>query len=236
MLRTDAESHKLGKHAGVIGVFQSLRQQEAPSAVHALIVDDHSIVAQALSNLFKLRFDVDCTLALSTSSAITLAKQQPFNIALLDLELSDGNGLEVAEVLAVEQPDCAILIVSGHADTLYCPRNLKPRIRAVINKSQAFAELETVLQGFIKTHPADLHKGDHLTDLTSREADVYRLLGEGMSCKQISAALNLTVRTVETHRKHIASKLGSSGAELVHKATLDQLRRRLDDDLKTSTS
>lgn len=194
-------------------------------APQILIVDDHTIVAQALASLVELRFGLQATLASSTSTALELARRHRFAMALLDLELADGHGLTVAETLSREQPDCALIVVSGHVDHLYCPPQLRRRLTAVIDKAEAFHDLSTVLEGVLKQATAGSR--EFLGSLTPREADVYRLMGAGLSCKEIAADLELTVRTVETHRKHIASKLGISGAALVHRATLDELGQRL---------
>lgn len=191
-------------------------------------MDDHAIVAQALANLLQLRFGLQTSLAGTASEALDLARRQSFAVALLDLELADGHGLAVAEALSREQPHCALIVVSGHVDHLYCPAELRRRLTAVINKTEAFHELSAVLSTVLKQLPGTAGQRESLSSLTAREADVYRLMGKGLSCKQIAADLGLTVRTVETHRKHIACKLGSSGAELVHRATLDQLSQSLE--------
>lgn len=190
-------------------------------------MDDHTIVAQALANLMQLRFGLLSTVAGTASVALELARKQRFAVALLDLELADGHGLAVAETLSREQPHCALIVVSGHVDHLYCPADLRRRLTAVINKAEAFDELSAVVSTVLTQLPGTAGLRGSTSSLTGREADVYRLMGAGLSCKQIAAELGLTVRTVETHRKHIASKLGASGAELVHRATLDQLSQSL---------
>ena len=186
-----------------------------------LIVDDHTVVAEAIANLLRLQLGLEPSWVTSAQAAMALAGQQRFSAAILDLELSDGHGLEVAEALSREQPHCLLIVVSAHASSFYCPHAMRHRLTAVIDKRQAFKDLTAVLAPLLTRLPG----GSTSDPLTEREQDVYRLIGHGLSCKQIANALGLAVRTVETHRKHIASKLGASGAELVHRATLDQERQ-----------
>ena len=191
-----------------------------------LIVDDHAVFAESLGNLLRLCFKVEPVIATCLTAAQRIAQEQLFALAILDVELKGSSGLEVADFLSRHQPQCQLILLSGHLDTLFCPDSLRRRLRAMIDKGQAFNHLQTVLTPLLSGQTNSSNAA--LSSLTEREQDVYALMGRGLSCKQIATTLNLAVRTVETHRKHIASKLGASGAELTHRATLDAQRQRID--------
>lgn len=145
------------------------------------------------------------------------------DLLLLDLALPDGHGMEVADALASLRPDARTIIVSGEADTFRCPPGSKPFIHSVVDKTRAFA----VLRGEIADLRAKWAGADECgggTDaLSPRELEIFRLIGRGMSNKEIASAAFISCQTVETHRKNIAAKLGISARELMRRACLHDL-------------
>ena len=181
--------------------------------------------AQVLANLLSTHFGFAIAgLATSLSQAQALISQHRPELVILDLELGDGSGLDLLHTLQQRNdPDTSVIVLSGHVSTFVCPDPLRPLIAAVVDKSQAFDAIVTVIQHVVQQRGQDLAlqtPATLLSRLTARERDVFSLLGDGMSSKQIAAALKLSIRTVETHRKHIVSKAGVSGAELMRLATL----------------
>ena len=134
---------------------------------------------------------------------------------ILDLSLPDGDGLAVAEELVERNPEAQVVVLSGQASSFICPSHLQSRMRGVVDKTAAFSSLRKVLEGCLQassTTPTE--------SLTPRQRQIYGLIGQGLSNKEIAKATGLATATVETHRKAIAQKLGLSGAELIRQAAL----------------
>lgn len=180
--------------------------------------------AQVLENLISAQFGLPTAgLATSLGQAKTLLELHQPDLLILDLELGDGSGLDLLNNLHNQPNRPSVIVVSGHVSTFYCPEHLHPLIAGVVDKSQAFEAIVAVIRQLLTTRGVTLPPSapaSVLDRLTARERDVFDLLGTGLTSKQISTTLNLSVRTVETHRKHIAAKAGASGAELMRLATL----------------
>lgn len=180
--------------------------------------------AQVLANLISAQFGFQIAgLATSLGQASALLEQQQPDLLILDLELGDGSGLALLDTLLHQPKNPSVIVVSGYVSTFYCPEHLHALIAGVVDKSQAFEAIVAVIRQLLSQRgvalPASVPAAVH-SRLTNRERDVFDLLGTGLTSKQIATSLNLSVRTVETHRKHIATKAGVSGAELMRLATL----------------
>ena len=182
-------------------------------ALRCLIVEDQLMFLQLLRSMLEaLPGLVICGTATSQAEAIALCSgREPPDLLLLDLALPDGDGLAVAEALLQRQPAAQVIVLSGQASSFICPAHLQPSIRGVVDKTAAFSQLQAVLQRCLPQQPEAL---------TPRQQQIYGLIGQGLSNKEIARAAELSVATVETHRKAIAQKLRVSGAELVRQASL----------------
>jgi DNA-binding NarL/FixJ family response regulator len=152
--------------------------------------------------------------AVATTQAEALALcsgDAPPDLLILDLALPDGDGLVVAEVLAETNPKAKVVVLSGQASSFVCPAALLPWIVGVVDKTAAFSQLQRVLE------PCLPSVGE---PLTPRQREIYGLIGQGLTNKEIARSTSLSIATVETHRKAIAQKLGMSGSELVRHASL----------------
>lgn len=180
--------------------------------------------AQALANLVSSQFGFQVIrLATSLAEASLAIEQHQPDLVILDLELGDGSGMALLEAVLAQRHGANVIVVSGHVSTFFCPEHLRPLIAGVVDKSQAFEEVVRVIHQVVVERGADLPDNAPASvhaRLTTRERDVFALLGSGLSSRQIADSLKLSVRTVETHRKHIAAKTGTSGAELMRLATL----------------
>ena len=184
-----------------------------PSPLRCLIVEDQLMFLQLLRSMLEALPGLD-VYATATSQAEALALcsgETPPDLLVLDLALPDGDGLAVAEALQQRQPAAQVVVLSGQASSFICPAHLQPLIRGVVDKTAAFSQLQRVLQRCLPHAP---------DPLTPRQQQIYRLIGQGLSNKEIARSADLSIATVETHRKAIAQKLGVSGAELVHQASL----------------
>lgn len=183
------------------------------SPLRCLIVEDQLMFLQLLRSMLEAMpgLEVFAT-ATSQHEALALCSgDNPPDLLVLDLALPDGDGLAVAEALYRRRPTAQVVVLSGQASSFICPPHLQASIRGVVDKTAAFNQLHHVLEQCLP-HPSE--------PLTPRQREIYGLIGRGLSNKEIARAAQLSIATVETHRKAIAQKLGLSGAELVRQASL----------------
>lgn len=137
-------------------------------------------------------------------------------ILILDLLLPDGSGLDVAEALLALEPSAQVIVLTAEVHRMQCSRHLHQAITAVLDKTEALDRLHEQVKALIPVTDASTDSGVHrLDDLTLREIEVLQLIGEGLSCKEISQRLTISLATAQTHRKNIIAKLGMKGGELV---------------------
>lgn len=178
-----------------------------------------------------------CGEAATVSEAMAAVALQKPDLVILDLRLRGGDGLDLIKTLLALYPDLRILILSQYEAPMYAERALRAGALGYVVKEQAAEEIlgaiRTVLAGevyltrgmaalllhkFVGT-PKSPNRGgtDQLTD---RELHVLHLLGAGLSTREIAGELNLSFKTIETHRENIKRKLGlQNAAALVHYAT-----------------
>jgi len=182
--------------------------------LNCLVVEDQTILLDLLASVVGSFAEIlnvykaDCI-----RQALEHSKSQALDIAILDLALPDGEGSALGEHLLQHHPAIKLIILSGSAQQFICPTSLEAAIYGVIDKTDAFEALRHCLNSIIQP----VHQ-----QLTGRQQQVYALLGEGKSTKEIAVILGSSPATVETHRKAIAQRLHLSGAELIHAATLNQ--------------
>jgi len=182
-------------------------------ALQCLIVEDQVMFLQLLRSMLEALPGLEVR-AVATTQAEALALcsgDQPPDLLILDLALPDGDGLVVAEALTETNPNAKVVVLSGQASSFICPAALQPWIVGVVDKTAAFAQLHNVLERCLPS------TGE---PLTPRQREIFRLIGQGLTNKEIARSTSLSIATVETHRKAIAQKLGMSGAELVRHASL----------------
>jgi DNA-binding NarL/FixJ family response regulator len=184
-----------------------------PEPLRCLVVEDQLMFSQLLCTLVDAIPGIQ-VIGTATSQAEGLEQctaQPPPDLLLLDLALPDGPGLAIADALLAHHPTAKVVVLSGEAASFICPSRLQSAMAGVVDKTAAFSQLQVVLQNCLKRPPQAL---------TARQQQIYALIGKGMSNKEIAHTTNLAITTVETHRKAIAQKLGTSGAELVRQASL----------------
>ena len=184
-----------------------------PRVLRCLIVEDQVMFLQLLRSMLEaipgLRVVASAT---TQADAIAFCRSaDPPDLVILDLALPDGDGLAVAEALADHHPNPQVVVLSGQASSFVCPAALQPLIAGVVDKTSAFHQLTSVLERCLP---------QSAEPLTPRQQEIYGLIGQGLTNKEIAKTTNLSIATVETHRKAIAQKLGVSGAELVRQASL----------------
>ena len=192
-----------------------------------LIADDHTIVAEGLVKLLSRRFDVVATVADGTALVEAAERFRP-DIIIADLEMPSLSGLEALERLKKRGVASKFVILTMHREASVAARAMRAGASAFLLKHSAGNELidaiDEVLDGRTYLSPAvtkdilaalDEGRGDEI-ELTRRQRDVLRLIVEGRRMKEIAAILDLSARTVETHKYEMMRVLGvQSTAELV---------------------
>ena len=201
-----------------------------------LIVDDHAMVRMGLEELIVNERDLEvCALASSSAEALeALAREQP-DLVIVDLSLPDQNGLELIKQIAAREGAPWMLVHSMHSERLFAHRALKAGARGFVSKEadadEIIAAIRKVLAGEIylreeiSQHLLQVTAGDPAREagvegLSDRELEVLGLLGKALTTREIAERLNLSVKTIESHRESIKSKLGPRNKnELIRRAT-----------------
>src|SRR6266487_1897596 len=202
-----------------------------------LLVDDHPILRAGLGKLINQEADMMiCAEAEDAATAFDLVGTMAPDIAVIDISLKGSNGIELIKNLKARYPDLPTLVLSMHDEVLYAERALRAGSLGYIMKEEAIEQvlvaIRRVLAGEIflsekmKTRMLQqMATGkakvicSPIEQLTDRELEVFRLIGEGYSTRQIAGQLHLSVRTVEAYREYIKSKLNLKNAtELVQHA------------------
>lgn len=183
--------------------------------------------AQLVGGLLRSSCGLEIVEAATTVAEGTAAidRHHP-SLVILDLDLPDGPGIAVARHLRNAVPGARVLVLSAQAGQFVCPDDLQPMMLAVVDKTQAWDVLLAQVAGYVErlgSGPGAVGTPEQLASLTGREREVLRRLGLGDATKAIARELGLSVSTVETYRRHIAAKLGVSGAELIRLAVLHNL-------------
>jgi DNA-binding NarL/FixJ family response regulator len=197
--------------------------------LQTLVVEDQLMFQELLVAMLRGQPGLaEVSTAATAAEGIDLCAKIRPDLLILDIALPDAEGLSVAKALQVLNPVAKVIVLSSHASTFLRPPELRDTICAVIDKARAFDDL--VQEIVALTGSEGLERQDDpfpleaLKQLTQRERQVLERLGRGQSNKDMALDLELSVRTVESHRRNIAIKLGCSGARLIRIATLLQQR------------
>ena len=213
------------------------RARKNPARI--LVVDDHPIVREGLIKLLDLEGDLKVVGEAETAAeARKAAEQLKPDLVVLDITLREGNGLDLLKDLRLRCPKAAVLVLSMHDETVYAERVLKAGARGYLMKDQArgnvVAAIRKVLSGEVYLSPRMSQQvlskvaagaapagGTPVDALSDRELEVFRLLGEGHTTRQVAQELHRSIRTIDAHRENIKRKLNlSSAAELIKRAVL----------------
>ena len=185
-----------------------------------MIVDDHPMVAEGIEAILDTYDDIDvvCT-ASSGREAIELSQDVNPDVILLDLNMPDVSGLTATEMIIEQRPDTRILILSMHDSPEYISTALSHGASGYVLKDVPTDEIKRAID-CVMAGEKYLCTGarsslapatrDGRDPLTSREQTILLQLAQGKSNKEVANALEISVRTVETHRKNIKRKLGIS--------------------------
>jgi DNA-binding NarL/FixJ family response regulator len=201
------------------------------------VVDDHPIVRQGLALMINAEDDLTvCGAAEEAHTALPAIVETKPDILIIDISLNGPDGLELVKHVRALFPGLPILILSMHDETTYAERALRARANGYIMKQEAtekvLVAVRRILSGGIYLSDRMANKVLHhymggsanaghsrIAELSDRELEVFRLIGDGHGTRQIAQQLNLSVKTVETYQAHIKEKLLlRTGRELVQQA------------------
>jgi DNA-binding NarL/FixJ family response regulator len=212
-------------------------QHQAVTKKRILVVDDHPIVRQGLALLINREPDmVVCGEAEEAMGALhVLASARP-DVLIVDISLNGPDGLDLLKSIRATHPTLPVLILSMHDESIYSERALRAGANGYIMKQEAtekvLVALRRILSGEIYVSDRLANKmlkhyitgsgtlrSSSIADLSDRELEVFRLIGEGHGTRQIADELHISIKTVESYQAHIKEKLSlRSARELMQHA------------------
>ena len=201
--------------------------------IRILLADDHALVREGLRRILTAAADIEVAAeAADGDEVLALVRRSEFDLALLDLSMPGLSGLALIKRLKLEKPRLRILVLSMHGESQYAARALKAGASGYLTKDSAAAQLlgaiRKIAAGGVQISEAAAAQligtsatGDSLPHaaLSDREYEVLRHIVAGRTITDIADVLNLSVKTVSTHKARILQKLNLAGtAELVRYA------------------
>lgn len=201
---------------------------------NVIIIDDHPLFSRGLSQLIESQRDYKVIgMAKNRNEALTLLDSTTPDLAIVDLNLGQEDGLELIKDIIVIHPQTKILVLSMHDERFYAERAIKAGAKGYIMKEEAESQvinaIKTVNSGEIylseneKNRLKELAEGDakpnglsdSINTLSDRQLQIFTLVGKGLGTVEIAKKLNLSIKTIDTHKENIKAKLHcASSAEL----------------------
>jgi DNA-binding NarL/FixJ family response regulator len=205
--------------------------------IRVLVVDDHPIVRQGLSQLINQEPDLMvCGQAEDARTALDAIDPSQPDILIVDVSLDGPDGIELLKTIRAKDARLPVLILSMHDESLYAERALRAGANGYIMKQEAtervLVAIRQILGGEVYVSErmakkmvqqfiggSGVSQRSFIDQLTDRELEVFRLIGQGHGTRQIAEELHLSVKTVESYYAHIKEKLFlKNGRELVQHA------------------
>jgi DNA-binding NarL/FixJ family response regulator len=208
-----------------------------PTPAKILVVDDHPIVREGLAMQIAAQGDLCiCGEAEDVSSALALVEAARPDVAIVDISLKNGNGLELIRRISERPYNVRMLVWSMYPENLYAERALQAGAHGYLHKGKATGHvldaIRTVLAGELYVsgettgrllqrvvgRPASA--GAPVDALSNRELEAFELMGHGMTTEAIAEKMFVSPKTIETYRARIKDKLGLRNAtELIQRAS-----------------
>jgi DNA-binding NarL/FixJ family response regulator len=215
-----------------------------PQRIRVVIVDDHPLVRRGLAETIASEPDMEvCGEAADGTEAMRLIDAVHPHVMIIDLSLRTGHGIDLIEQIKAHHDEIKMLVSSMHDESLFAERVLRAGAVGYLNKQEPAEKIveaiRQVMRGEICLSPKMQNRLLHavvggepldqnpIQNLSNRELEVFDMIGQGLTTKQIATKLHLSHKTIETHREKIKSKLNLSNAnELSHRAVQWVLEKR----------
>ena len=219
-------------------------KQAQPNKKRILLVDDHPVLRKGLVRLIDSKDEfVVCGEASTAADAMALIRELEPHLAIVDIGLPGASGIELTKTIRAEFQKLPVLILSMHEEALYATRALRAGAMGYIVKQDAIDNIAEALREALngrcylspviaaqlqhngpdkQIHPTD----DPVSLLTDREFEIFELIGKGHEIREISHALGVSPKTVETHRTNIKEKLKLKNARQVTHLAVQWLGQR----------
>jgi DNA-binding NarL/FixJ family response regulator len=205
--------------------------------IKVLLVDDHPLVREGLANLIRQEADLEiCGEAAGEPQALQMIAGVQPDVAVVDISLESGSGLELMKNIKAQYPAVAILALSMHDESLYAERALRAGARGYLMKREA---AQKVIQGIRAVLAGQLFVSERIANLlterfvdgrsgaaspvealSDRELEVFQLLGRGLSTRQIGDQLHVGFKTVQAYCARIKDKLQLANATELLRAAM----------------
>src|SRR5262245_12971769 len=190
-----------------------------------LIVDDHPLVRQGLIGLLSTQSDfMVCGEASGIAEARQLAEAERPDVAIIDITLEDGSGIELIKDLSASFPDMKLLVLTMHDELVFAERALRAGATGYVNKQEVSRSIvkaiREILQGKLYLSQRATERMVQLAvgskaqagkspveRLTDREIEIFQMIGQGLTTRQIAGKLGLSPKTVDAHRERIKQRL-----------------------------
>ena len=206
--------------------------------IKILLVDDHPLVREGVANLINQQPDLEvCGEAGNEPQALELIGATRPDVAVVDISLENGSGIELIKSIKANHPSVAMLALSMHDESLYAERVLRAGARGYLMKREAAKKvihgIRAVLAGqlyvsekiaammaekFVEGRTAA--SGSPVEQLSDRELEVFQLLGRGHSTRQIADHLHVGFKTVQAYCARIKEKLRLANATELLRAAM----------------
>jgi DNA-binding NarL/FixJ family response regulator len=209
-----------------------------PERIRVLIVDDHPLVREGLKSLVSTQADMEiCGEAESAGQALALLDKTSPHVAVVDLSLREGNGIQLIKDIKVRHEAVRIIVSSMHEEAIYAERSLQAGAMGYVHKQESGHKILDAIRSvmvdriFVSDRVSNrllvrAARGPKAVErsavelLSDRELEVFEMIGSGMATRKIAEALHLSPKTVDTHRQKIRDKLNlEDAAALSHFAT-----------------
>ena len=196
-----------------------------------IIIDDHPLFSRGLAQLIETQESFKVSgMAKNRNEALELLGKVTPDLAIVDLNLGQEDGLELIKDIVIIHPKTKILVLSMHDERFYAERALKAGAKGYIMKEEAETQvidaIKTVVKGEIYLSEAEKKRinndisqeaskesFDLISTLSDRQLQIFTLIGKGIGTVEIANKLNLSIKTIDTHKDNIKAKLhcASSG-------------------------
>lgn len=213
-----------------------------------LIVEDHPLFSEGLAQLIETmpQYEVAGNVT-NINDALSFLENTSINLVIVDLNLGDEDGLELIKIVRTKYPKIIILVLSMHDERFYSERALKAGANGYIMKEEAGAKvleaIKTVMAGKVWLSENErLRLNDCLTGtgkgiavgndnfanintLSNRQLQIFTLIGKGLGTLEISQKLNLSTKTIDTHKEHLKLKLHCNTSQELRQLAIEWVSR-----------